>query len=81
MLSTRVLKGLKHSSSLMLVPCEVVLDGKQGSEMLWFEFVGATLDLKPKEMGQSSAPPAPGSAERLLSPPSMALLTAALPSV
>lgn len=63
---------------------EMVLDGKQGVEMLWFEFVGATLDLKPKLPAQSSALPAPGSAVRAgrqLGPLSMALLTAALPSV
>lgn len=82
MLTTRLLKGLKHSSSLMLVPHELVLDGKQGAEMLWFEFVGTTLDLKPKDTGQSNASPALGSAKRagrLLGPPSM--LTAVLPSV
>lgn len=51
--------------------------------MLWFEFVGATLDLKPEELGGSSAPGVLGSAERagrLLAPPGMAPLTAALPN-
>lgn len=81
MLSTSILKGLKCSSHLVLVPCEVVLDGKQGAEMLWFEYVGATIDLRPKKPDQSSAPPALGSVERagrLLSPASMELLAAAL---
>ena len=80
MLSTRVLKGLKRSSPLVLVLREVVLDGMQGAEVLWFEFVGATLDLKPKDPGQSSATPAPGSAWRAgrpLGPSSVALLAAA----
>lgn len=79
MLSTGVLKGLNCSSPLV----RWFLDGKQGVEMLWFEFVGATLDLKPKLPGQSSALPAPGSAMRagrLFGPLGMALLTAALPS-
>ena len=83
MLSTSVLKGLKRSSPLVLAPREVVLDRQQDAEMLWFEFAGATLDLKPEEPRQSSAPAVLGSAERagrLLGPPGMAPLTAALPN-
>lgn len=83
MLSTSVFKALKRSSPLVLTPREVVLDGKHGAEMLWFAFVGDTIDLKLKEPGQSSAPAVLGSAERagrLLSPPGMAPLTAALPN-
>lgn len=48
-MSIRVLKGLKCSNPLALVPHGLVLNGKQGAEMLWFEFVGTTLDLKPEK--------------------------------
>lgn len=84
MLSTRILKGLKGSSPFALVPHEVVLDGKQGAEMLWFEFLGAIIEVKLIKLGYFSAPPEPGSAERagrLLSPPRMVLPAAALQSV